>query len=72
MYIRRKSTKFTEFADYFMSTKPIETCMYEAYTEPEHTIYEDLKLTDDIIIIRKEDVEQRLGITLKSLEQIEI
>lgn len=72
MFIRRKSTKFNELADYYMSTKPIKTCTYEIFTEPKHKFYEDLKLTNDIIILRMEDVEQHLGIKLNGLEQIEI
>lgn len=67
MYLRRRSTKFSEYADYCMSINPIETCQYEAYTEPNHTFYEDIKITEYLIFLRKEDVERCLGVKLSSL-----
>lgn len=72
MYIRRFSTLFNDNADYCICVTPIETCQYEAYTEPTHTFYEDILITDDIIVICKEKVERCLGIKLKGLEQIAI
>lgn len=72
MYIRRFSTLFDKYADYCISIKPIETCQHEAFTSPNHTFYEDIKLTDDIVIIRKAEVEGCLSIKLNGLEQTEI
>ncbi len=72
MYIRRKSTRLNKYADYCLSIDPIETCQYEAYTTPNHTFYEDIKITEKIIFLRKEEVERRFGLKLDSLEQIKI
>lgn len=72
MWVARKSTLLNSFADYYMSSNKMELIQYEAYTQPEHTIYSDWKLRDDMLIVRKEVFEQTFGIKLESLEQIEI
>lgn len=72
MFVARQNTKFDRFASYYMSLNKMELIQYEAYTQPEHTFYDDWKVRDDMLIVRQKDFEQTFGMKLNSLEQIEI
>ena len=72
MWVARQNTKFDRFASYYMSLNKMELIQYEAYTQPEHTFYDDWKIRDDMLIVRPQDFEQTFELKLDSLEQIEI
>ena len=72
MYVARQNTKFDRFASYYISLNKMELIQYEAYTQPEHTFYDDWKVRDDMLIVRSKEFEQTFGMKLNSLEQIEI
>ena len=72
MWVSRQNTKFDRFASYYMSLNKMELIQYEAYTQPEHTFYDDWKIRDDMLIVRPQDFEQTFELKLDSLEQIEI
>ena len=72
MWVARENTIFNKFSSYYMSLNKMELIQYEAYTEPEHTVYDDWKVRDDMLIVKPVEFEQTFGIKLNSLEQIEI
>lgn len=72
MWVARQNTKFDRFASYYMSLNKMELIQYEAYTQPEHTFFDDWKVRDDMLVVRQKDFEQTFGMKLNSLEQIEI
>ena len=72
MWVARQNTKFDRFASYYISLNKMELIQYEAYTQPEHTFYDDWKIRDDMLIVRPQDFEQTFELKLDSLEQIEI
>ena len=72
MWVARQNTKFDRFASYYMSLNKMELIQYEAYTQPEHTFFDDWRVRDDMLIIRQKDFEQTFGLKLDSLQQIEI
>ena len=72
MWVARENTIFNRFASYCMSLNKMELIQYEAYTQPEHTFFDDWKVRDDMLIVRQKDFEQTFGMKLNSLEQIEI
>lgn len=72
MWLARQNTKFDRFASYCMSLNKMELIQYEAYTQPEHTVYDDWEIRDDMLIVSQKDFEQIFGMKLNSLEQIEI
>ena len=72
MWVARQNTKFDRFASYYISLNKMELIQYEAYTQPEHTFFDDWKVRDDMLIVRQKDFEQTFGMKLDSLEQIEI
>ena len=72
MWAARENTIFNKFSSYYMSLKKMELIQYEAYTQPEHTFYDDWKVRDDMLIVRQKDFEQTFGMKINSLEQIEI
>ena len=72
MYVARQNTKFDRFASYYISLNKMELIQYEAYTQPEHTFFDDWKVRDDMLIVRQKEFEQTFGMKLNSLEQIEI
>ena len=72
MWVARQNTKIDRFASYYISLNKMELIQYEAYTQPEHTFYDDWKIRDDMLIVRPQDFEQTFELKLDSLEQIEI
>ena len=72
MWVARENTIFNKFSSYYMSLNKMELIQYEAYTQPEHTLYYDWKVRDDMLIVRQKEFEQTFGMKLNSLEQIEI
>ena len=72
MWIARENTIFKKFSSYYMSLNTMELIQYEAYTKPEHTLYDGWKVRDAMLIVTPEELEQTFGIKLNSLEQIEI
>lgn len=72
MWVARQNTKFDRFASYYMSLNKMELIQYEAYTQPEHTFFDDWEVRDDMLIVRQKEFEQTFGMKLNSLEQIEI
>ena len=72
MFVARQNTKIDRFASYSISLNKMELIQYEAYTQPEHTFYDDWKIRDDMLIVRPQDFEQTFELKLDSLEQIEI
>ena len=72
MWVARENTIFNKFSSYYVSLKKMELIQYEAYTQPEHTFYDDWKVRDDMLVVRQKDFEQTFGMKLNSLEQIEI
>ena len=72
MWVARENTIFNKFSSYYISLNKMELIQYEAYTQPEHTFYDDWEVRDDMLIIRPEEFEQTVGMKLNSLEQIEI
>ena len=72
MFVARQNTKIDRFASYYISLNKMELIQYEAYTQPEHTFYDDWKIRDDMLIARPQDFEQTFELKLDSLEQIEI
>ena len=72
MWVARENTIFNKFSSYYMSLKKMELIQYEAYTQPEHTFFDDWKFRDDMLVVRQKDFEQTFGLKLNSLEQIEI
>ena len=72
MFVARQNTKIDRFASYYISLNKMELIQYEAYTQPEHTFYDDWKIRDDMLIVRPQDFEQTFELKLDSLEQIEI
>ena len=72
MWVARQNTKFDRFSSYYISMNKMELIQYEAYTQPEHTFYDDWKVRDDMLVVRQKDFEQTFGLKLDSLQQIEI
>ena len=72
MWLARQNTKFDRFASYYISLNKMELIQYEAYTQPEHTFYDDWKVRDDMLIVSPKEFEQTFGLKLDSLQQIEI
>ena len=72
MWVARQNTKFDRFASYYMSLNKMELIQCEAYTQPEHTFYDDWKVRDDMLVVRQKDFEQTFELKLDSLQQIEI
>ena len=72
MWVAGENTIFNKFSSYYMSLNKMELIQYEAYTDPEHTVYDDWEIRDDMLFVRPEVFEQTFGIKLNSLEQIEI
>ena len=72
MFVARQNTKIDRFASYYISLNKMELIQYEAYTQPEHTFYDDWKIRDDMLIVRPQDFEQTFELKLDNLEQIQI
>ena len=72
MWVARENTIFNKFSSYYISLNKMELIQYEAYTQPEHTFFDDWKVRDDMLVVKPVEFEQTFGMKLNSLEQIEI
>lgn len=59
------------YSDYWISPNKQEPIKFKVYSEPPRTEM-DYYCSEDMVILRKYDVERGLNIVLKPLEQIEL
>lgn len=60
-----------EYSDYWISSKQQEAIPFTVYSNPK-TIKMDFFCGEDMVILKKYEVEKCLGIVLKPLEQIKL
>lgn len=60
-----------DYSDYWISPNKQEPIQFKVYSEPPR-IEMDYYCGEDMVILRKYDVERGLNIVLKPLEQIEL